>query len=1296
MASGSPIKQKGFKRLVEPISEILTETVDSVATATTQGKIAPSGTHLSSESQGVNLGGTRSTVRSSEVTVEGTQLTTSTNHLDANNPSKTAAGDASSGTNDPLSGDPISMVTGEERLTLVDGVLPGLMPFTFQRTYASSAVETLNGLGFGWSHSLSHRLLFKDGQVEWHDHENIIITFPEPLNGKATITNQMSGAEIALTASDGIYQLTQSRGQGIYRFQRQGNEARLIAITNQYGQDITVKYDTFRRLSCVIQQGAARYHFDYHADFPELITQVVPSVYRGVDFSDTEGWQVLPAIMTYHYNDKQQLIRTVSGSGEQELYDYREDHVLIRRELAGGAVFNWEWEGEGKYARCRRQYGNFDQLDIHYQWDDKSGTSTETHLDGSQHVYQHDGAARLIYEKNAAGYEIRQTFDDKGRLICRQEADGDKTRYEYDSDGHRVGVIYPDGQSVRYDYFLGTLRFIRHFGESGKEQRWAYQYNDRDEVKCLVSPGGQETHYHYDENGKIARVDYPNKTYKSFRWDELGRLVEEGLGHGGMRHYEYQNLSTQPSKVTDEQGQVILYHWDAAGRLAEQTFPNGTRRQYTYNAYGKVTSFIDEQGRTTHYDYAEPLHLLTRKQLPDGSELHYRYDNTHLQVSDIINQKGEIYHIGYTPTGLMSEEISFDKVKTTYAYDRKGQLAEKREFGNEHNSEPLVTRYFRDPMGRVLLKQLPDGSEEQYHYDEFGRLKQILDDQNNVLAWEYNQDDQLTAEHQNWATMRHYYDDKTGQLTESKLPDGQMVGYHHLEGQLRGMTLDGNPLAAFNYDNGGRVRERRQGNGLVNRYQYDALGRLTEHLLREGFEDNPQTLWQQHYGYQSDGELTTIRGSNARDYQYDPVGQLISAGDPQAKADEHHAYHVETFQYDSAGNRISGEGSLNNAALGNRLAFFGDRHFEYDRFGNLIAERRGKEHKLLTTYEYDCRHRLIKHVSPNGRVSTYTYDTFNRRTSKTVEGKTTEFIWQGSKLIAECSDKDTVWRSYLYEPGTFRPLALVEGNAKKNQKVKTYWYQNDHLGTPHSLTDSLGALVYSCTYNAYGQVQTETQHQQQERGLRVGTNLRFQGQYADEETGLFYNLNRYYDPRIGRYLTADPLRICGGLNQYVYVDGNPVSWVDPLGLKAMPGQDSNPTGDRSPEPKTRLPRNQGHWDGEPGNGNWYSDLPEVNEVTGGAPVPFRNGRPDFSEWSKGEIEFPEGVLNGTDADFDQVYIKLKELGVGKNKTQAKNWLSSEKITPHHLSTTVIQLIPTKLHGKVPHIGSASEMRNATK
>ncbi|MCU0122103.1 RHS repeat-associated core domain-containing protein, partial [Pseudomonas sp. B2M1-30] len=61
--------------------------------------------------------------------------------------------------------------------------------------------------------------------------------------------------------------------------------------------------------------------------------------------------------------------------------------------------------------------------------------------------------------------------------------------------------------------------------------------------------------------------------------------------------------------------------------------------------------------------------------------------------------------------------------------------------------------------------------------------------------------------------------------------------------------------------------------------------------------------------------------------------------------------------------------------------------------------------------------------------------------------------------------------------------------------------------------------------------------------------LRFQGQYFDAESGLHYNRHRYYDPDTGRYLTPDPVKLAGGLNQYRYVP-NPTGWVDPLGLNA--------------------------------------------------------------------------------------------------------------------------------------------------
>ncbi|MCY8378430.1 T7SS effector LXG polymorphic toxin [Bacillus haynesii] len=132
---------------------------------------------------------------------------------------------------------------------------------------------------------------------------------------------------------------------------------------------------------------------------------------------------------------------------------------------------------------------------------------------------------------------------------------------------------------------------------------------------------------------------------------------------------------------------------------------------------------------------------------------------------------------------------------------------------------------------------------------------------------------------------------------------------------------------------------------------------------------------------------------------------------------------------------------------------------------------------------------------------------------------------------------------------------------------------------------------------------------------------------------------------------------------------------------------------RSLNPKTRLPRTGGIWDGTPGNGKWYSDKPEVITVTKGKPIVFKDGRPDFTPWKVGkDIKFESGELKGTKADFDKVYERIMEDKNLKSLNQAKIWLRKEKLTPHHLDGTTIQLIPTDLHKNVPHIGSASDLR----
>ncbi|EIK57976.1 Rhs family protein [Pseudomonas fluorescens Q8r1-96] len=222
---------------------------------------------------------------------------------------------------------------------------------------------------------------------------------------------------------------------------------------------------------------------------------------------------------------------------------------------------------------------------------------------------------------------------------------------------------------------------------------------------------------------------------------------------------------------------------------------------------------------------------------------------------------------------------------------------------------------------------------------------------------------------------------------------------------------------------------------------------------------------------------------------------------------------------------------------GNRLLKEGDRHYDYDAFGNLLRERRGQA--LVGAYRYDSQHRLIGVTTADGRETSYRYDAFGRRISKTVDGLTTEFFWQGDQVVAENSPRHH--RSYVYEPGTFRPLAMLDGEGP--EKATPFYYHLDHLGTPQELTSFSGQIVWSARYNGYGQL-TELQHG---GGEQLEQPLRFQGQYFDPESGLHYNRHRYYNPETGRYLTPDPSKLAGGLNGYRYTL-NPTGWVDPLGL----------------------------------------------------------------------------------------------------------------------------------------------------
>ena len=135
-----------------------------------------------------------------------------------------------------------------------------------------------------------------------------------------------------------------------------------------------------------------------------------------------------------------------------------------------------------------------------------------------------------------------------------------------------------------------------------------------------------------------------------------------------------------------------------------------------------------------------------------------------------------------------------------------------------------------------------------------------------------------------------------------------------------------------------------------------------------------------------------------------------------------------------------------------------------------------------------------------------------------------------------------------------------------------YWFNTDLNGAPLEVTDERGAVRWSGQYGSFGEVrhQSEGFSRVVNRTAMAHQPLRYAGQYADGETGLHYNLFRYYDPQVGRFIVQDPIGLNGGWNLYQYAP-NPLGWIDPLGLSTRPNNGNyNIFHDYSLDPKYRY------------------------------------------------------------------------------------------------------------------------------
>ncbi|WP_171903441.1 RHS repeat-associated core domain-containing protein, partial [Aeromonas sp. ANP5] len=250
-----------------------------------------------------------------------------------------------------------------------------------------------------------------------------------------------------------------------------------------------------------------------------------------------------------------------------------------------------------------------------------------------------------------------------------------------------------------------------------------------------------------------------------------------------------------------------------------------------------------------------------------------------------------------------------------------------------------------------------------------------------------------------------------------------------------------------------------------------------------------------------------------------------------------------------------------------RVSQIGQNQYRYDKCGRLsekVVSRPGFRPQT-TQFEWDGFDRLQRVILPDGSRWRYRYDPFGRRIGKEREGQVSQltaitrvhYRWDGDQLVQQQSyraDGNAARQvQWVYEPGSFRPLAQWEAS---EQDEHLHYIVTDVAGTARELCSEAGDIIWRGEQRLWGNYRADAIPQPLRRFLGDAANdetyceLRYQGQIYDQETGLYYNRHRYFDPELGQYISSDPIGFAGGLRPQGYVH-NPLEWVDPLGFKGF-------------------------------------------------------------------------------------------------------------------------------------------------
>ncbi|ECA7920662.1 DUF4329 domain-containing protein [Salmonella enterica subsp. enterica serovar Chichester] len=883
-----------------------------------------------------------------------------------------------------------------------------------------------------------------------------------------------------------------------------------------------------------------------------------------------------PGRMTGHrYAYEKSRVTITDSLGRREVLHTEGEGGLKRvvmKASADGSVTRSEYDPAGRLKVQTDAAGKRTEYSLHMA----SGMVTAvTGPDGRTVRYGYNSQRQLTSTTYPDGLRSTREYDDKGRLTAETSRSGETTRYSYDNPQSELpsGIQDATGSSktMRWDRYGQILTFTDC---SGYETRYEYDrfgqmtavhreegqsvyrsYNSRGQLTAVRDSQGREIRYDYNDAGDLATVTGPDGSRTETQYDGWGKALSTTQG-GLTRRMEY-DAAGRVTQLTNENGSHSAFTWDTLDRLTQQTGFDGRVQRYGYDLTGKLTQSEDEDLVTHwHYDASDRLTHCTI----NGEEAErWQYD-----------EQGWLTELSHLSEG--------QRVAVHYGYDNKGRLIRERQTVN-------------DPETGTLLWQ----HETLQGYSEQGLANRFKPDNLPPVEWLTYGSGYLAGMKLGDTPLVEYTRDRLHREVLRRFDSGtdayEQSTTYNLTGQLQSQHLNHPQLnREYGYDEGGRlvrISEPQQ----TREYRYSDTGRLTGvHTTSttlditlpyatdpagnrlpdpEFYPDSASTVWadnritedmQYLYRYVKYGRLTEktdripegggIRMNDERThrYEYDNQHRLVhyvrtQHGETQAEG---------RYVYDPLGRRVG------KRVWKRELVHWSDTRMELSRRpyvtwygweGDRLTTVQTQQSRVQTVYGPGSFTPLVRIETDNAELEKTQHRSLAEKLSQegSEDGQAVQLPAALTAMLDRLESElrrnavSEESRQWLAGCGLTPEQMAEQLEPEYTPQRKIHLYHCDQRGLPLALVTPDNTVAWRGEYDEWGNLSGEENPEHLEQVIRLP------GQQYDEESGLYYNRHRYYNPGQGRYITQDPIGLKGGWNLYNY-PLNPVSEIDPLGL----------------------------------------------------------------------------------------------------------------------------------------------------